>query len=672
MHRAASLASDGSHASGARLSSRPPSPESAAKPDSQGVRAGSHPAGRAAARWSRLDLETIFSHLMIGDLIACSHVNRLWRKVASCPRLQLHCLLQTWPQAHRQQMEQALDNSSVRPAIAPWCACLPEGPGSSVAASAPPKAQELLCAAVQCSLRTRIFYPPPIYGAYQPGTDIQQLVCSPDGTALATASHTTGDRGGVFFQLWRIDLQGPPRSVAEFPRTFVVSTLAFSADSRRLWVLYQSGRDEVLHLNRSGGWWSLEAGPTPLFPGYVLKAVFSPDGEDIAILGRNKFRIYNQREQNDRQDSWWGLRWADDTEPFLFRDPDQSVIQFSDDSRHCVFACDTQVSLATRAGTRWRCQTVIIDVPVRGPAAFDAHGRLLALPWAPRSIKGEPVVATISFWRFEPEQDWVAVREIYPDGPHCIWAMTHPRTHYKVPVVFSPDGELVVTPAWNNLRDLHILPVRGPGAWQAASILSCGPDRVEQGVYDFVQSVAFSSNSQHLAVVTALAVHIWQRGPGRHWCKRLQLDHPDPHMPIRQTWSPDGYHCALAMGRQGEISLWGPASHVGWRRKLYYPGESQRAALSREGAGRLTADDGKADSLGRSRIDRLVFMPDGIRLMMLCFGPTGEKTPTGQGFNFCKALRLLRLAPVICHSPARSTAVAQGTDPAAAAAGQMS
>ena len=607
--------------------------------------------GQAASRWTDLELETVFRYLMIGDLVACSQVNRLWRRVALRPRLQSRCLLQTYPAAHRQQMEQALDDDKVRSTIAPWCDSRMAGKAVSAAAIAPPCSQDLLCTAVLRLLRSRFFYPASMCGFFQVGTDIQQLVCSPDGRYFAIASHTAEDQKGIVVELCHHGPGGLPGMVVQCPRTMLVYQLAFSADSRSLWILYKTGYEEIWQVSSGGVWSRPESPPTRLFPGCVHKAVFSRDGYYLAVLGRNRLRIYCQPDQEGApRISQWGLAWQDSEEYFMPVDPALLPMQWSDDSQHFILASERSAWLATRTGSRWRCQTLSFDAPVRGQPVFGVDSRLLALATSPRSEKGQPVVARIGLWRFEPGQGWQAIREIHPDGPPCLWAMAHPRTGYRIPVAFSPDAQWVVMPASDNLQDLYILPVRGRGAWALSTRLPCGQQRVSQGVCDFVQSVAWSSNSQHLAVVTALGVYIWQRSSGRQWRERLHLDNPEPPTPVRLVWSPDGYHCALAMGRLAEVSLWGPAADGSWSRKLYFPrgvlGVLSDSLEYKRGVYGPTHKDAPGQ-----RIDALLFMPDATRFLILSFGQLNTLVAREADLDFYTRLHSLHLVPELTESP---------------------
>ena len=595
-----------------------------------------HPAGPAAALPDRV-LARIFSYLMIGDLMSCTQVSGRWRRVALCPVLQTRCLRQTYPWEHRQQMQQALDAGGVRPRIAPWC----RPPAPEAAAVGAPSPEALLSTAVQRLLLTKTFYPPQIEHRIQRGFDILDLVCSPDGRWLALSTAVPGNDRAVSIQLQFNSLAGPC-IVHEVNRHRAVCQLRFGADSRSLWVLYRTGQEEVWRLDNEGGW-IVPAAPGFLCPGRVLKAQFSGDGRLLAVVLRNSLRLYSlDGPEGEGRPAGWQKLWPEDEEFFLGVDPASLILQFSDDCLHCVFAVGRFVCICSWNGRCWQEQVIESADPVRGQVAFDIHSRLLVLASSPDATGGRPVEVSIRRWRFAQERGWTEVPDHGARGPGWFKGLAHPRAGYYIPVGFSPDGSLAVLPSRENCRDLRLLPVTGPDAWQRAMKFAGGyaDDRIEDGAPVLISGFGFSSNSQFLVVLTSGTLYLWKRLAGLRWIKAGSISHPG-QQGIQLALSPDGYHCALSRGRQ--VSLWHMARSFTQGSKLqfpYGPRVRQEATPSKNGIYAKSLDES-----GSPRVQKLLFTPDGTRLLMVTLGQIramGDKRVEASVYS---SLHMLSLAP---------------------------
>ena len=563
-----------------------------------------------ASRLPDLALETAFGWLNLGDLQNCRQVCRRWRHMACRVPVIARTLVHSWTPIHRQQVRQALTA----------CRASAFRPENGSEGLTPLALQHLL----QQLLRTTSFSTA-WHSLFSLTTStIEHWSVSPDGQWIAVS--------------WR-DRSWLPAAVTlwhSLNRSTVVIKdsqldeamqiwLQFSADSRRLHVVDNDGQ---VHL------WQLEAavglcrslGHGLLEPGTVQDALFSPDGQTLAVAQYRELALYDTAGPDDPR---WTRQWR---RPWTAGESTgRLAMRFSRDSQHCVLALGNSALVCDRKGTDWRTSVLDFHVPgalwsqvgkaysapVPAPAAagcvypvFSDQSDSLALAFIPRGggLRGAP--AMIACWQWNAVQGWSAVRERGCDT-RAAWLVTASDWERdRLPVVFSPDGDLLAMPAGNDAESLRLLQTRGSGAWQAWTLLPWLQLGRLYSAKSFVRSPTFSSTGQYLAVKTLLVLSVWQRQSLLEWIPVLRLSHPAQSGPaMEMAWSPDGIHCAVAMSDQGHLSLWGPDERGIWGCKLR--------------------------SVQYARVGRLMFTPDATRLLV----DACEELPASAG----------RLRSTACH-----------------------
>ena len=537
------------------------------------------------ARWPDLAQRELFQHLKLADLLALGQACRQWKPLACDPHWQTLCLQNTLPDAHRQQMERALDAEAVRFFIEPWCDRTEEDSG-------PPSPQQLLCTAMERLLLTSRFHPWGTHRSTRTGEDIDTMLCSPDGRLLAASLHKAGEPHCTRVALWQQAADALVPLHAQ-PHNSPVSAMAFSSDSRRLRSLFKTGEQVVQHEDpaQAGRW--IATHPGRLCPGIVHKAVVSPCGTHLAVVLRNSLLIYGEdRVQGWAEPALWGRTW-EQPELFLLLEPDRLVTVFSDNGRHLLVGWGPEVFICYQEGHQWQAQELALEAPLRGQPVFDPASRYLVLASGRGSDKGVSVSVCIRFWHFEEARGWVVVETAKGSGRMATTAIVHPRSGYRVPAAFSPDGQLVALPSRSSCREGRLLPHPGQPAWARARNL---PVKAWQGadtVLDYVCSLEFSASSLYLALVSTQGVELWQRQSAPDlWSPCTFLRSLDPGGRVLFAFSPDGYHCAACVKKPGAVHLAGPVGLGRYASKLY-----------------TSVPDG-------GRIERMFFTPDGTRLQI--------------------------------------------------------
>ncbi|MCY4471835.1 MAG: F-box protein [Kistimonas sp.] len=597
-----------------------------------GARAPAGPlvAALAPSHWPELVLERVFRQLKIGDLLACSRVCHSWHRLAYEHRVQVHCLSQTYTASHRRQMERALDSDRVRAGLEPWCSRLASAaPGNSQPpASGRASPRELLRTVMRLMLLTGHFYPQIMSGIDWFGATVQELLCSPDGEWFAVSRLLSGQQRSLVSILGHY-VRSPENLMliqSAGDMGAVVCCLTFSSDSRSLRSIYRTGQMETWQSLRQDAWHIYRhlgdiAGTAQL----VLKVVLSPDGRQLAAVTHNSLLIYGEGEHQGWGAPQWNRVWAEGQVQFALADPDQLAMQFSPDNHHFVFAYGHAVFVCTREGDSWQAQSLdTLRAPVRGQPVFHPGSRLFALASGPDSRDGGSVVVHIQFWQFEQAQGWGEVRQHGGIVSAGLYARVHPVTGYKVPVAFSPDGEVMVGPDLLSCQDVFVVPCHGPGAWSMGESLPCGALCGDRGSYGTLHGVQWSASSSFLAVSTDADVCLWQREPSWRLVFRSETGRPGVAIPF--VFSPDGYHCALAAGPDlRDVALCGPAGAGGY-------------ACKRQVSFILDWQD--------LRVEKLLFTPDATRLMVVLSGSRVQadmSDGTGRRGDFRRGNRLVFL-----------------------------
>ncbi|MCY4472040.1 MAG: hypothetical protein OXC07_04365 [Kistimonas sp.] len=526
-----------------------------------------HRKGADPSTWPDLLLELVFEKLNIGDLVACGQVCHRWKRVAAGLPVQMHCLLHTYTPDHRRLMERALNLDFVRATLEPRSDSPASEPGHKPSALVDPvpSSQELLCRTLRRMLLTASFHPGVSSKSPVLSGTMQELLCSPDGRMIAAVRKASGAPGSMV-SLWEnaaelISCQPPQAPVNE-----QISRLAFSSDgAARLQILYKDGRVEIRHPQHGGAWHSVPG--VRLCQSPVYKSVSSPNGERLAVVLSHSVRIYGERAQGGwqaepelREDRPLGHSALADY------DPDKIFMKFSADGCHFVFAIATQMAIWTRQeNARWTIgKWHLSQRQIRAEPVFDPYSRLLVAPLCSDSNEGFSVLAMLVVLRREETSEgevrWRHAQEPGPFQLPTLVSRAHPQTGYRIPVAFSPDGELMAYPHYMDCRLPSVLAIRDPGPGTGA-VLLCEQDKVDSASYESVLSLQFSPNSRYLAVDTGGAITLWGRyecSPQWQFLRRIESGSPRTEVPF--AFSPDGFHCATASVIEGRntVHIWGP------------------------------------------------------------------------------------------------------------------
>ncbi len=184
-------------------------------------------------------------------------------------------------------------------------------------------------------------------------------------------------------------------------------------------------------------------------------------------------------------------------------------------------------------------------------------------------------------------------------------------------MAFNPNDHELIFPHRQNLdyAQLRVLSTIGPHV----SVTHKCPGRT-QGLpasYGLLLALRFSVTDRYLAALYRISVHIWRRDCLAGWTLVAQTQSFNNSLAklTAFAFSPDGYHCALAHGSLGEVSVWGPANKGrAYTRKMYRRPENT--------------------------VRRLLFTPDASQLVMvgaqlqyLPLMPAPERRHQGAGFR---------------------------------------
>ncbi|MCY4471845.1 MAG: hypothetical protein OXC07_03360 [Kistimonas sp.] len=572
------------------------------------------PGGTEPACWPVPVLRLMFRGLNIAELIACGQVCRHWCHVAGDRSLQMHCLLQTWPPAHRRQLERALDTHLVRARLTPWCdgpVIRPEEESSAtgVPTFSPP---ELLLAAVRRLLLTARLDPKLEQHSSWLSGGVQDFLCNPDGRLVTMVRHWSGGHKNEI-NVWETGLRRVRCTPATPPLEYrAVRLLAFSSDGCQLRVFFRDGGQELWQPFAPGDW--RVVGRSLLCEEQIRKAVLSPDGQRLAVVQPNAVLIFDEDEAGTWRETCrgllpdqWCLSTANDGEDDR-EDHDRIAMCMSDDNRHLVMTSGPFLLFVSLQGTRWKTQPFTLCNQGRGQPVFDSHSCLLSLVTTPDSTDGRAVMGSLLFFRFEAlpgeAPQWRFVKKL---GGRPISGMVkvHPRTGYSAPLAFSPDGQRLVLPSPESCHLVQMCSVRGPEAWQKCSWLNCVPRHATGDDCELVLSAQFSASSSCLAVRTEKAVVLW-RGHGKYWNRLHRLEVTgSAGMPF--AFSPDGFHCvtsAPALCRlQEQIGILGPVA--GGRYEYKYLGSLPKGC----------------------KVEKMLFTPDATRVLVAVSRPEFLEEP---------------------------------------------
>ena len=551
---------------------------------------------RPVFRWPDWLLLLVLRHLQPTDLARAGRVCRQWHRLACDPHLQACCFMNLYPVWHRQRLERALDVGYMRHCLTFWAG---RADGRSDQRTTRPaclhsaqSARTLFFTRMQNMLGTSRFSADDGRSVFFRQFMPFQVQCSPDGRYLAAC----GPRlmgGGSQWRLWRLqDLDLSPVLVEKTRASGDLwPALTFSADSHRLHgrlcgSLY--GVDNQGHLLSAPCNDAASLKPvltrTPLCPGPVLAAQFSPDGQCLAVVSQGEILLFAASVSANLSANWqrvWVWQPSRHGVPVLIacsEEDDRPVLVFSGNSRHLmVILPGGDVRLASRSDSGWQEQELghAPGAPVErrapGGAVLDASGQWLALavPVLPQSAVAR---ACVTLYRFGQGEGWQAVTSRMCRN-YC-------RDWWVFPLAFDSEGQQLAFPCRQDLQGVRLCVSSTRGPYVRVHLTYGQTPCPEAAAFLGVVCLQFGVTCRQLAAAGLAGVQIWRQDPVLGWISTAWIASgvEGTYRSLHFEFSPDGYHCALAAGDEGEVSVWGPAGDGAYVRKLH---RVQGAAVSR-------------------------------------------------------------------------------------------
>ena len=624
--------------------------------------------GRELASWTEPLLGLLFQDLTLVDLLSCSRVCRRWHRVASAPELVARYFIRSYPAQLRRPLLQALDNNRAHQHLALWSKHLAQSASLCEAPQWPAERTHALPTLFYCLTEQRVqadrFATPAPLRIGDQAWAVQAWTCSPDSNLLAIAASLEpgleSDGWTMNVRLWQQETTGF-REVGNFQHAATsLSCLTFSADSRKLHLVDSRGGQQtwVCQPDTANPHWQ-STGTTALCNSRIRCAAFSPDGRYLALSISNEVRIYTATDAGTwQQQGLCPLPEPSEDLPAPARYAPEQLL-FAEKAQHLVIASPYRIWACHREGVHWREQPVkagnaggYCDPDKMGvTVTLDADERYLAVAFRRGEVSEEAhAQITLGLWRFEQGTGWLPVMRRHFEVPN--------RPEDPFPMRFSPDGHQLAFPALafparpNEKYKCFLSPVARHVSnldkpWRWALV----PDPPEQNATDqavglampcspwskpsipapfrvcAVGALTFSATGACLAATMGAGVQIWQRNAARHWIPILWTGRVDEsRVTGKLAFSPDGYHCALAVGVKGEVSVWGPGRDGQYTRKMH------------------STQDG--------RVNQMQFTADGAQVLVSCSIP-GQYSRHVEGVDdtdsFCipaaQNLRCLALAP---------------------------
>ena len=403
--------------------------------------------------------------------------------------------------------------------------------------------------------------------------------------------------------------------------------MRFGADSRSLSAVDCQGRWRRWSLDGEAHWRPVDSPALDLAA--VNKATFSPDGRTLVLDALTEASLFCESTQGD-----WHKQWhkaADSRNlaywhQFLWQPVLRRPAMFCGKSQHVLFKQDGDLILLHRDGKSWS------RVALEGEDDFyrQAANQVLSpcSRWLALAFWGKDGVPragwtrlplSVGLWRFSAHQGWRLWRRQSGITGQCASSMG------PWPLVFSPDSEYLAFQQHREHDETQVclLPVSDHRVQTQPQLLPIRQTDFGSGLRLSCDVVGlyFSANSRFLAAVAGMGISLWQRDPLHHWSCVARISNPridsdiqiacSPH-DIRLAFSPDGFHCAWALGDSGDLAIWGATAAGGYVKKLQV-------------------------SLG-ARVERLLFMPEGGRVLAASVGPA-------QGEGRAAQLTCLTLGP---------------------------
>ncbi|MCY4473635.1 MAG: F-box-like domain-containing protein [Kistimonas sp.] len=525
-------------------------------------------AGRDPSRWPDSLLELFLAYLALADLAQARLVCRQWHSAASDRHLQGVSLLRAYPRPHRQQLQRAV-HARARHSLTPYTRpAQPPGPGQrEYPAGAQWGTPAHFACRMQQLLGTDRFSTDSSPISCPVGLFIERLICSPDGQWLAAQGWMSDKKPWqTSLDLWHAEDQGW-RTVFSDQYACQFDGLMFSADSRRLHALDDTARLLSWQLNVSIGSWQFIA-PQPQNHQSVYVVKNSHDGQYMAALCEGQVQVFTTAQSAHWQRQWvWRIRHQWHPAHLNSRTQRQAnlpQLTLSQTGQHLVLLAAGELFVAHRTRADWHPTSLpatrVLNRPYHTDVTISADESLLALATRPEGPLNTvmPYVERDSCWitlyRGGASGDWEPVTDALCDSYAMGWQ--------KLPMAFNPGGHELIFPCRqdNGSADLRVLSTIGP---PVCVELKC-TERTQDppGRFGQLSAFHFSLADSHLAAVDQVGVHIWRRDRVAGWTLVAQIQSLDINliMAVDFTFCPDGYHCAIARGIRGEVSIWGPAN----------------------------------------------------------------------------------------------------------------
>ncbi len=581
-------------------------------------------AARDLSSWPGSLLDHLLNHLGPADLLQASRVCRKWHRAAADPDRLGASLLRAFPRLHRQQLLRALCTQPAR-----QCPTAHERPAP------PPGQRQGMEAAGAADMTGPALFSSwllPLLGSQQFSAcafnlprpvehPVEQLICSPDAQWMAAqgwssnlaAKQQTLDLWHSHNQRWRWVFSD------QSPCSF--KGLKFSIDSRRLHALHDNGQILTWQLDvPTNAWQRIASPPHSHPPVYVME--HSCNGQYMAAFSERHIQVFTEGGAAGWQSQWlWKIRhqWHPTPQPLprTRPQPHLPLLRVSQTGQHLALLAMGELFIAHRCLADWQqtCLPVAAaaDPPYHLNIAMNADESLLALA----TREGPPVQSQqapgrddcwITCYRFAASAGWQAVTDEICHSYALHWG--------EVPMAFNPDGCELVFPclqSWAVTR-LRVLSTIGPHVSRQLECRGLTAGLPEQG--SRLISLQFSATGSYLGALDRISVHIWWRDPVAGWGLITQVPAADigPEPQVHLAFSPDGYHCAVARGSRGDVSVRGPGKGRPCTQKM-----------------RRTQED---------PVRQLLFTPDASQLVMvgaqlqyLPLMPAPERRHQGAGFR---------------------------------------
>lgn len=598
--------------------------------------------GRSLSHWSAPLLRLIFHHLGMADLVHARQVCRQWYQAGSDETLQAWCFVQAFPACHRRQLEKAFDTSRARQYLGPWYEELTPQMRQRVDLASRTgqglPVRTLFFVLTQQLVQTPLF-PHDSYSSvrYDQRLLFPPLAISPDSRWLLAQSEAYGPerQWGQWHRqlnLLQIREEGVGEALTqELDQTFL--TVLPSADSRTFWALGSGGQLDTWQKSTNTGAWQ-KAAPASLCRSRVYAAHTSADSLYLAVLTDSRVLLFTEAATAGWQQQWtWPLSFLGYPVHMPPHElPNRITLLFSQDSRHLMVEVNQMLFLAHRRGTDWQESAItggeaLARFNCKG-SALDPCGQFLAFATLDNAHErpNPPGICAefhMSLCRFDPDAGWTQIT-------HQLCGNNSPQEWHRFPMAFCPGGGQLAFPCrqTDQAISLCVLTAGEHDNGQSRTTLVFGQPTVFNGaLFCILDALQFSATGRYLGAVSQAGVQIWQRHPVLGWVSAAWVEnrsHATFVASVQCVFSPDGCHCALALGGlKGEICIWGPDRQGRYTEKLHR-------------------------SLGNRVILGLQFSPDASQLVVIsaAFGDDNQDT---------SRVELFRLKP--CTRPRQTPAL---------------